>query len=196
MNIKENEIDKINKTPFMILTLVMILGFITIPSFTIKYEGFKYPLFMFAILYLYKDIKSLSFYDLFEFTHLFNILIFMFFFTIDTIFLSWEIHPNFIYSILDILSYIVIVINVISNLAYRIEEQTRENNPEIIGRLRELRLEKQMTLDELAKELKIACSELRLYEKNCKKADYKTLVSISKYFQVTPDYLVGNFDRR
>ena len=58
-------------------------------------------------------------------------------------------------------------------------------------RLKELRQEKGLSLEELAKEVKIGSSSLCRWE-NCQ-ADVKgyQLVILAKYFDVTIDYLMG-----
>ncbi len=58
-------------------------------------------------------------------------------------------------------------------------------------RLKELRLEKGLTINGLAKEVQISSSSLCRWE-NCQ-ADIKgaQLVALAKYFGVTIDYLMG-----
>lgn len=58
-------------------------------------------------------------------------------------------------------------------------------------RLKELRIEKELSLEQLSKELKIGKSSLCRWE-NCQ-ADVKgsQLVVIAKFFGVTTDYLLG-----
>ena len=58
-------------------------------------------------------------------------------------------------------------------------------------RLKELRLEKNLSLEKLAKEVKIGSSSLSRWE-NCQ-ADVKgsQLIILSKFFNVTADYLLG-----
>lgn len=58
-------------------------------------------------------------------------------------------------------------------------------------RLRSLRKEKNLTLRELGKELNISFSALGKYERNENEPDFDTLEKLSKYFDVTIDYLVG-----
>ena len=58
-------------------------------------------------------------------------------------------------------------------------------------RLKDLRTEKGLSLNELAKEIKIGSSSLCRWE-NCQ-ADIKgyQLIILAKYFKVTTDYLLG-----
>lgn len=58
-------------------------------------------------------------------------------------------------------------------------------------RLRALRLEKNFTLRELAKELDISFSALGKYERNEHQPDFETLEKIADYFNVSIDYLLG-----
>ena len=58
-------------------------------------------------------------------------------------------------------------------------------------RLRVLRLEKKLTLRELAKELDISFSALGKYERNERQPDFETLEKLADYFNVSIDYLLG-----
>lgn len=61
-------------------------------------------------------------------------------------------------------------------------------------RIAKLRLEKQMTQEELAKALQISRSALSLYELNKREPDAETLSKIADFFGVTIDYLLGRTD--
>jgi len=61
-------------------------------------------------------------------------------------------------------------------------------------RIAKLRLEKQMTQEELAKALQISRSALSLYELNKREPDAETLKKIADYFDVTIDFLLGRSD--
>lgn len=64
------------------------------------------------------------------------------------------------------------------------------------GRLKELRKEKGLTQEELAKKLQIAKSSIGMYETNKRIPEVRTLESIADYFNVDMDYLMGNTDTR
>ncbi len=59
-------------------------------------------------------------------------------------------------------------------------------------RLKELRLSNNLTQDGLAEKLSISRSALSLYELGKREPDFDTLCSISKFFNVSVDYLLGN----
>ncbi|MEK4303694.1 helix-turn-helix domain-containing protein [Oceanobacillus sp. FSL K6-0251] len=60
-------------------------------------------------------------------------------------------------------------------------------------RIAKLRRNKNLTQEELAKELDITRSSLSQYEVNKRQPDYDTLKKIAKYFNVSIDYLLtGN----
>lgn len=61
-------------------------------------------------------------------------------------------------------------------------------------RLKELRLEKELSQDELAKALKINQRSISNWETGVRQPDYETLVLIAEYFSVTTDYLLGISD--
>ena len=59
-------------------------------------------------------------------------------------------------------------------------------------RLRELRAEKGYTQQDVAKEIKCAPSTYDHYEKNERWMDQDTLISLSKLFNVSTDYILYN----
>lgn len=63
-------------------------------------------------------------------------------------------------------------------------------------RLRALRLEKKLTLRELAKELDISFSALGKYERNEHQPDFDTLEKLADYFDVSIDYLLGRTEKQ
>lgn len=56
---------------------------------------------------------------------------------------------------------------------------------------KELRLREGLTQKELAEELKIPQSTIAKYEKGQLEANYKNLIKIADFFEVTVDYLLG-----
>jgi transcriptional regulator with XRE-family HTH domain len=60
-------------------------------------------------------------------------------------------------------------------------------------RLKQLRLEHEITLDKLAEELGTTRATLSHYEKGQRTPNSEIIKSISKYFGVTADFLLGNF---
>ena len=56
--------------------------------------------------------------------------------------------------------------------------------------IKKLRLEKGITQDELAKKLNLSASTISLYENNMRDPDIRTLIDLSKVFDVTTDYLL------
>jgi len=63
-------------------------------------------------------------------------------------------------------------------------------------RIRKLRKKHNMTLKELAKELKIPPNTLGNYEREERKPGFDLLISITEYFGVSLDYLVGTVHQR
>lgn len=61
-------------------------------------------------------------------------------------------------------------------------------------RLKELRIEKNLTQAQLAKFLNISPSSIGMYEKNRRIPDTETLKRFAKYFNVSVDYLIGKSD--
>ena len=59
-------------------------------------------------------------------------------------------------------------------------------------RLRELRVEKNIMQMDLAKELNIAKTTYSNYEQGRREPNFETLTILSKYFNVSADYLIGN----
>ena len=58
-------------------------------------------------------------------------------------------------------------------------------------RLRQLRIEKNMTQAQLAKQFNLAESTISLYENNKRSPDYDVLQEMSHYFNVSTDFLLG-----
>lgn len=58
-------------------------------------------------------------------------------------------------------------------------------------RLKELRLESGLTQNEIAKSLNISKSCYAGYEQGYREPDFKTLIKICKFFNVSSDYLLG-----
>lgn len=62
------------------------------------------------------------------------------------------------------------------------------------NRLKELRKEKGLTQAQLANILKTSASSIGMYEQNRRIPDTETLQSLSEYFNVSVDYLIGKSD--
>jgi len=60
--------------------------------------------------------------------------------------------------------------------------------PEI---LKELRLDKKLTLQQLAKETGISYTSLQQYEANTRTATYPVIIALAKYFGVTCGQILG-----
>lgn len=63
-------------------------------------------------------------------------------------------------------------------------------------RMKELRAEKNITLEELAKVLNTTKSTLSRYENNLRTPNADFINQLAKYFNVSTDYLLGNSDKR
>lgn len=63
-------------------------------------------------------------------------------------------------------------------------------------RLKKLRLEADLKQSDLAKIFGLSTSSIGMYEQGRRTADPETLLKISKYFNVSVDYLLGNTDER
>lgn len=61
-------------------------------------------------------------------------------------------------------------------------------------RLKELRIEKNLSQAQLAKELQVSQRSISSWETGFREPDYSTLCKIAKYFSVTADYLLGMTD--
>ena len=61
-------------------------------------------------------------------------------------------------------------------------------------RLKELRLEKELSQEELARALKINQRSISNWETGARQPDFETLILIAEYFSVTTDYLLGISD--
>ncbi|MDE5621079.1 MAG: helix-turn-helix domain-containing protein [Ruminococcus sp.] len=61
-------------------------------------------------------------------------------------------------------------------------------------RLKELRKSKRITQQRLAIELNLNQNSISRYESGEREADYKTLIALSDYFQVSIDYLLERTD--
>lgn len=59
-------------------------------------------------------------------------------------------------------------------------------------RIKQIRNEKKITAKELAAYVNVAESTMSLYENGKREPDYKTLLKIAQYLNVTIDYLLGN----
>lgn len=58
-------------------------------------------------------------------------------------------------------------------------------------RLAELRIKKELTQDELAKQIGVSRSALSLWEQGRRKVDQDIIPVLAQYFAVTTDYLLG-----
>lgn len=58
-------------------------------------------------------------------------------------------------------------------------------------RIQYLRLEKEMTQKELAKELKVSLKTIQFYEQNRNTPETYMIVALTKYFNVSSDYILG-----
>lgn len=61
-------------------------------------------------------------------------------------------------------------------------------------RLKELRKEKSLSQADLGKVLGLSCTAVSQYESETRFPDYETLVNVSKYFDISLDYLFGQVD--
>lgn len=63
-------------------------------------------------------------------------------------------------------------------------------------RLKELRKEKNISQIKLAMDLELNQNSISRYETGLYEADYKTLIAMADYFDVSVDYLLGRTDNR
>ena len=61
-------------------------------------------------------------------------------------------------------------------------------------RLKELRIEKELTQTQLAKELQVSQRSISSWETGFRQPDFDTLKALAKFFGVTTDYLLGVTD--
>ncbi len=64
------------------------------------------------------------------------------------------------------------------------------------SRLRELRIDKQITQELLSRELKISNNAISQYETDKRFPDERTLIEICKFYDVSCDYLLGLTDAK
>lgn len=67
---------------------------------------------------------------------------------------------------------------------------------ELKDRLKELRQEKRLIQDELAKKLNISRNTITRYENGTRQPNINTVKKIAELFDVSTDYLLGISDRR
>lgn len=58
-------------------------------------------------------------------------------------------------------------------------------------RLKELRKEKDITQEELAKQIQVSPSTIGMYETGRREPDFETLQKFADYFRVSTDYILG-----
>ena len=58
-------------------------------------------------------------------------------------------------------------------------------------RLKELRVERKLSQEDLAKELNVSQRSISSWETGFRQPDFETLERIAKFFDVTADYLLG-----
>ena len=63
-------------------------------------------------------------------------------------------------------------------------------------RLKQLRLENNLTQETLAEKLQIVKSTITKYEKNTREPEFEILIKIADFFGTTTDYLLGRTDKR
>ena len=63
-------------------------------------------------------------------------------------------------------------------------------------RLRELRVERHLTQQEMAEFLGINPRAYQCYEGDDRRPNYEKLVALADFFQVSVDYLIGHSDQR
>lgn len=63
-------------------------------------------------------------------------------------------------------------------------------------RLRRLRQEKRLSLEEMARQLEISWSALAMYERGERTPSLERLQVLAEFFSVSADYLLGRSDRR
>ena len=68
------------------------------------------------------------------------------------------------------------------------------NNNMFAKRLKELRVEKGLTQQKLADELKVDRTTVMKWERNERETNFAMLIKIARYFEVSVDYLIGNTD--
>ncbi len=68
---------------------------------------------------------------------------------------------------------------------------------DIIGhRLKKLRTESHMTQENLANILNISREAYSLYETNKRQMNYETICSVSRFYNVSTDYILGNSESK
>lgn len=63
-------------------------------------------------------------------------------------------------------------------------------------RIKELRLENNLTQEDISKKLKISRGSYSLYESSKRKIPLKILLKLAKEYNTSIDYIVGNTDKK
>jgi transcriptional regulator with XRE-family HTH domain len=66
----------------------------------------------------------------------------------------------------------------------------------LASRLKQLRLEKELTLEQVAKALSTTKVSISRYENSAREPKSDTLIQLANYFDVSIDYLLGKTDER
>jgi len=98
-----------------------------------------------------------------------------------------------------LLNYIIYKSQRIVNKKYHIEKKVYkmkrwENHMNFNERLKEIRLKRELTQEELAQKINISSSSISLYERGDREPNLNTLINISKTLNVSTDYLLGLTD--
>ena len=67
---------------------------------------------------------------------------------------------------------------------------------ELAQRMRELRLERHMKQEEMARQLELSMSAYCRYERGEREPTASTIVALADFFAVSADYLLGRTDQR
>lgn len=98
-----------------------------------------------------------------------------------------------------ILNYIIYKSQRNVNKKYHIEKKVYkmkrwEDRMNFNERLKEIRLKRELTQEELAQKINISSSSISLYERGDREPNLTTLINISKTLNVSTDYLLGLTD--
>lgn len=80
---------------------------------------------------------------------------------------------------------------VYSNGSYMIKDKKEEKRREMMFRIKELRLQKGITQEQLAQHLNVAKSTIGMWENEKREPNFKMLIRIADYFDCSIDYLLG-----
>ncbi|WP_201750526.1 helix-turn-helix domain-containing protein [Senegalia massiliensis] len=180
---------EIKLVPFILISLLSIV-YILLPMFNTIEKELIYGITLLGLTFLSLDLTLLSKDIRFKL-----FLMYLIGFTYLKIAYLKQTKVGNFDNPLSFFAPMVIILSIISVTYYNIKFRSKKVKT-IGNRLKLLREGNCLTHKELSTELDISVLNLILYENERKAPTYNILKKIAIYFDVSPDYLNGNFSRR